>query len=226
MRFVLSRPAAREPRSRWAITGGPPVLPRNAYDREAVELYMYGREAQGTPLLEFLAYYQAIEFYFPRYSEQALRGEIGNVLKNARFDPHSDRDLGLVVKVLREAGGRGGLGSERDQLGATLRACAVPVVLQEFLAEPGNRKHFSDGKAFGGSVRAIAKAEKDVLAAIVERVYALRCKIVHTKDGGGRGEIDLLLPNSPEARRLGPDIDLLRLLASQVITASSSTLAV
>jgi hypothetical protein len=55
------------------------------------------------PLLEFLAYYQAIEFFFPRYSETALRGRIETLVKDPRFSPHNARDVGRLVDVLRDA---------------------------------------------------------------------------------------------------------------------------
>jgi hypothetical protein len=108
----------------------------------------------------------------------------------------------------------------------TLSACVQPAELVEFFGVEGRTEHFAK-RPFGKDVRSIRNldAVPDLLDAVAERVYQLRCKIVHTKDGGGGGEIDLLLPNSREARQLGPDIDLVRLLAARVITAASAPLA-
>jgi hypothetical protein len=217
-------PSTAGVRHPWPLNDAPPDFPTNAYEREAIELYMYGREAQGMPLLEFLAYYQAIEFFFGRYSETALRGRIETLVKDPRFSPHNDRDVGRLVDVLRDAKGRG-FGSEREQLRETLRACVETDELREFFADEIRQLHFGD-KRSALAVRPIAKPDReaDLRDAVAERVYQLRCKIVHTKEVGGHGEIDLLLPNSPEARLLTHDIDLARLLAARVITASSAAL--
>lgn len=100
-----------------------------------------------------------------------------------------------------------------------------PQELLEFFAQGDRQDHFADKGSLLG-VRTLAKNpenEKDLLAAVAERVYQIRCKIVHTKsDGGPEGEVGLLLPNSPEARALPNDIALVRLLEARVITAAAS----
>jgi len=66
--FQLSRTRKRLFRRRIAIPHEPsmPVLkfPKYVYDREPLALYFYARSAGGWPLLQYLAYYQVIEFYF------------------------------------------------------------------------------------------------------------------------------------------------------------------
>jgi hypothetical protein len=53
-------------------------LPRTTYDHEPMSLYWYARQARGVPLLEFLAYYQCIEFYFPTYAEAEAQKRVRN----------------------------------------------------------------------------------------------------------------------------------------------------
>lgn len=43
-------------------------FPRHEYDKAPISLYWYARSAIGMPLLQFLAYYQVVEFYLPTYS--------------------------------------------------------------------------------------------------------------------------------------------------------------
>lgn len=57
---------------------------------------------------------------------------------------------------------------------------------------------------------------------VADRMYEIRCRIVHTK--GSEGEMELLLPFSTEAKRLGYDIELIEFIARKVIVAASRPL--
>jgi hypothetical protein len=113
-------------------SSAPPEFPKNVYDEEPVALYMYARSARGMPLLEYLAYYQSIEFYFPRYSAEEVRRRVEGIVKDPRFNPHLDRDIGRLVEVVQGKGGRT-YGSELDQLKATLQSCVEPEEIREFV---------------------------------------------------------------------------------------------
>ena len=43
--------------------------PKTEFNDSASSLYWYGPGASGMPLLQFLAFYQVLEFYFPIYSK-------------------------------------------------------------------------------------------------------------------------------------------------------------
>jgi hypothetical protein len=46
----------------------PLQFPEYRYDKQPISLYWYARRGLGMPLLQFLAFYQTIEYYFPMYS--------------------------------------------------------------------------------------------------------------------------------------------------------------
>ena len=55
---------------------------------------------------------------------------------------------------------------------------------------------------------------------VANRIYDIRCRIVHAKeDGGPSGNTDVLLPFSAEADLLGPDVMLVRFVAQKAIIA-------
>lgn len=222
--------ARADERSRRMVGGGSrsemaPHFPRNAYDPEPLTLYMYGREAQGMPLLQFLAYYQAVEFYFPRYSEAELRRRLETLVKDPLFNPHQERDIGRLLHTAIGEGGRG-FGSERDQLKATIRACVQADDVASFVGGDDDRaQFFADRRSsLTHCVIALRDQTTDVRDAAAARIYDIRCKIVHTKDGAGQSDVDLLLPYSAEARMLSSDIALMELIATRVIVASSREL--
>lgn len=209
----------------WPVSDAAPEFPANVYDDEPVALYMYGRSARGMPLLEYLAYYQSIEFYFPRYAAVEVRRRVERVVKDPRFNPHLDRDIGRLVEVVRGKRGRT-YGSELDQLKATFRSCVEPEEIKEFVQANEQREEFFRDRRSSLTPRAISLADRntDLRDAAANRIYDLRCRIVHTKDEPDEGELERLLPNSPEVQLLGQDLALLRLLAVRVIVASSREL--
>jgi hypothetical protein len=225
-RFALARRRlTKKPAHRPQTSPHLPGFPRNKYEPEPLQLYMYAREAMAMPLLEFLAYYQAIEFFFPRYSESALRRRVEKLVKHPGFSAHNDRDIGTLVEILREARGRG-FGSELDQLKETLRECIEPKELSDFIAADEERAQFFRDKRspLTAATVPLQDGAMDLRDRVACRIYDLRCKIVHAKDPGHE-RVDLLLPNSPEAQLIGHDIALVRLLAERVITASASPLS-
>jgi hypothetical protein len=220
---------ARDPRKGsardWTRSDAPPEFPSNRYDNEPLALYTYGRSARGMPLLEYLAYYQSIEYYFPRYSAEEVRRRVERIVKDPRFNPHLDRDVGRLVEVVQGKGGRT-YGSELEQLKATLRSCVEQEEIREFLQADEQREEFFRERRGPLTPRTLTVADRDtdLRDATASRIYDLRCRIVHTKDEPEAGGLERLLPNSPEVQLLGQDLALLRLLAVRVIVASSREL--
>jgi hypothetical protein len=224
--FVTARERLiRTPSRRPAVRRQLPQFPQNKYDPEPLQLYMYARDALGMPLLRFLAYYQAIEFFFPRYSEAALRRRVEGLVKHPGFSAHNDRDIGALVAILREARGRG-FGSELDQLKETLKQCVEASELRDFISADEEREQlFRDKRSPLTSVTLpLQDKATDLRDHAAARIYDLRCKIVHAKNPD-QERVDLLLPNSPEADLIRHDIALVRLVAERVITASASPLS-
>jgi len=47
-----------------------------------------GPTTRCVPLLQFLAFYQVVEFYYPMFSEKDAIHRLKIILKDPRFDPH------------------------------------------------------------------------------------------------------------------------------------------
>lgn len=220
--LVPHRPARQRPRTETVTE--PPTFPVNAYAPEPLALYRYGRSAQGLPLLEFLAYYQAIEFFFPYFSSFSLIGAVRTELLDPRFNAADDTALARIISLSRPAS-RSTV-SERDQLRATLVACSdVAWITAAITADAQTRDHFCANKQALSSVKKIqVGGEVDIRHQVADRIYDIRCRIVHAKQDGGDSGVDLLLPSGDEAAALGPDIDLTRAIAQRVIIARAQRL--
>ena len=175
------------------------------------------------PLLQFLAFYQVIEFYYPTYSQAEARRRLKSILKDPTFRGDRDSDLGRVLSAIQFSRS-GAVGDERSQLKATLTECVDPEALRSFIVEDAARAEFLSSKTKGLTDRKlpIATPGLDLRDDVAERIYEIRCKIVHTKTDARYGELELLLPFSKEAEKLHFDIELVQYVAQQVLVAAST----
>ena len=205
-------------------TEEPVQFPKSSYPREPLALYWYARSARGMPLLQYLAYYQTLEYYFPLYAHAEALQRLRNELRDPRFSLENDAHLDRILSF--GARSKTGFGNEREQLKATLAGCLDLGDLETSLTTTEEvREHFSGKQRIGG-VRQIVfeNRQVDLRDQVADRIYDLRCRIVHTKEEGDKSPAGLLLPYSSEVNLLGYDIELVRLAAQKVLIAHSTSL--
>ncbi|MDX8056326.1 hypothetical protein SK571_43720 [Lentzea sp. BCCO 10_0798] len=210
-------PRLRRPRGR---SQSPILLPRNRYAEEAASLYFYGRSANGMPLLQFLAYYQAIEFFFPSFWHAEQIRRLRNTLRDPRFSAEDDGELQRLIGIANGAGK--GTTSERQQLRSAVDAAVEEDDVRLFLeSTPHRLEFFTQKNALVDVPHVVLKNSDSLRAQIANRIYALRCRIVHSKEDGGIAGAKVLLPFGREAGRLYHDVELVKFVAQKVILAGS-----
>jgi len=202
----------------------PPIFPINKYQPQPVALYRYGRSAVNLPLLSFLAYYQVLEFFFPIFTQEEITRRAKQTLLSPRFDPNDEVSLLRLVNTI-QPNVRAGI-PEKEQLRSTLRRCVSTETLESFLASTETvQKYFFERPQAVPSLTPLRRGGgADIRDQVADRIYDIRCRIVHTKSDGGDGGVDLLLPTGKEARSLGADIELVRLAAQEAIIAGAAPL--
>lgn len=198
-------------------------FPSREYEAQPMSLYWYGRSATGMPLLQFLAYYQVLEFYMPTYSNHDAIAKVRNVIKDPRFDLDKDSQVARILASLRPTSR--GYGDERSQLEAVLRSCIQSEELREFYKSTKSRMEFyeNDSKAIALQKIPLRSSSSDLLTETTRRLYEIRCRIVHTKDHTDH-DLQPLLPYSKETAELHFDIALIEFVAISVLVASSMTI--
>ena len=189
------------------------------YDNEALSLYWYAQSALGMPLLQFLALYQVIEFYYSIYSELAAQKKVANTLKDPCFDYHSEKDIARIFNIVKSASSTR---SELSQLEATFKECIDVNLLRDWLkSEIKREEYFRSKNAVKLSEYKINSNsdDDDLLRQVWQRFYNIRCRIVHTK--GAEGDLEVLHPQSREVKYLDYDIELANFLAHRVLISSS-----
>jgi hypothetical protein len=203
-------------------SGGSVHTPRSQYDEKPMSLYWYGRSSTRLPLLEYLAYYQVLEYYFPSYSRRDALDRLRQTLRDPRFEPEDDAQLTRIISLATRTGK--GFGSERDQLKSTLRACTTEEDLRVFIQSDEEMVAQLRDKHKVRDVTLIHLSDRsnDLISQVANRIYDIRCRIVHAKEDGGEAAKDLLMPFSKEAESLEKDIFLVRHLAQLLLIAGAA----
>ncbi|MFH9175327.1 hypothetical protein [Streptomyces albogriseolus] len=171
--------------------------------------------ARGNTTLSFLYYYQVLEHYFPTIHKREAIKKIRRIIRSLDFNEGEDQS---ILKILNSAERTKGE-SDGDQLRALLEYCVSEEKLKQFFTLQGDA-HFGSKGPIQGGVRPILTKGKDLPplhSQVASRVYQIRNRIVHAKDDSRFEESKVLLPLSQEAMALRPDVDLVRLLATEVI---------
>lgn len=195
------------------------------YDRAAMSLYWSAKAASSMPLIQFLAYYQVLEFYFQRYTQQETWNAMRKVLKHPRFDPRRDDDIGRLFRAANvnpnprdKKPGRGQLA----RLTAVIRECVSTAELRSFIADKKARYEFykcTQPEMLVRKDRLSGDSFSDPLSKAAKRISDIRNRIVHAEEGQ-----EPLLPSDPEVEDLKYDIELVEYLARRVLRASGQPL--
>ncbi|MEV4415060.1 hypothetical protein [Catellatospora sp. NPDC049609] len=203
--------------------GPEPTVPKLTYSTDAVSLFRYAQYAEKLPLLRFLAFYQVLEYFFPQYSERDMLTRLRHIVADPLFNVDDNSHLARLWEASR---GKHAL-SEKEQLKSTIRHCVDEDQLRDFLKSDPARLQFLTAK--NSPLKAVDKLVMNdhdrtlpVTDQIANRVYQIRCRIVHSKGSGGDlSDSDALLPFGSEANHLEHDIEIARFVAQKVLITSA-----
>lgn len=203
--------------------GTPIVFPKYQYDVDPLNLYWYATSAYEMPLLQFLAYYQVLEFYFPIYSGREVQAEVANIVKDPQFNPDHHLDIGKIISAVLSKMGRG-YGDERAQLRATIKSCVQDKEVRELMERDDIKEHFEANYKKLSTVKvSIDNKDLDLREQLAERIYDIRCRIVHTK--ADETEKERILPFTKEETLLTVEVDIIEFIARKALIAGSKKLS-
>jgi hypothetical protein len=185
--------------------------PRTRIQHEVAILFGFASQATDDPLLAFLWYYQALEYFFPRAIRQSAIKEIRRELRDPVFDLASDASMLRIVKAAETPVGS----NESYQLRAVINEYVRAGRLEEFFQRDWGG-YFTRRGPVKGIPHINVNAEQSLSDQVAERVYKIRNRIVHAK--GDQRFPQVLLPRSSESSALTPDVLLVRLLATEAIS--------
>ncbi|MCX2969185.1 MULTISPECIES: hypothetical protein [Streptomyces] len=134
------------------------------------------------------------------------------ILRSLDFEEEKDSSVLRILNSVERSHGA----SEGEQLRTLVEECVQEDKLQQFFSlDHGG--HFSNKGPISGVPTINLKSGESLASQVAKRIYMLRNRIVHAKDDVRYAESKVLLPLSREAKRLYPDIELVRILAIEVI---------
>lgn len=211
-------------RGRRRRTGGQLEFPRTGYPHAPAALYMAGQERTTSTLLRYWAFYQVLEFFFPRYTRRTQLDRMQRILRHPTFDPFDDEDVARAVSAASEL--ENSRIGEEEQLITCLRAITTDHELRQVIADLDLEETLM-AKSGGCSRRLVnVKNAHDLVADVARRIYDIRCRIVHSKSDSQREEGHGLLPGTNDEWLVERELPLIEYLAEQALVASASKLQV
>lgn len=200
-------------------------FPKFQYDKEPMSLYWYAKSNNDKPLFQFLSYYQVIEYYYPIYSSVAAKKKIQNFIKSPKFNADRDKDISSILNLIKIGAGGKAFGSEKEQLKSTLEGATDNNDLRTFFIQDEERKLFFEKnktKGFIAQKITINNPTADLVEEVAQRIYEIRCKIVHSKSSSE--DFDIILPFSSNVKKIHHDIELAEFIARKVLIGNSKSL--
>lgn len=192
-------------------------FPIRKYDSIPASLYAAGNAADRDPLERYLKFYQVLEYYMPRAAKDLAKKQRALTIGKA-ITPYP-------------TGVNDSLGVERNKLAAVIDDAVTEVQITGFLRGSRVLKTLNDQQVIR-AVRTLATDPtgnpapgQNYRQDLSERIYGIRCRIVHAKKSDGGKNSDPLLPYGQEARDLGADIAVVRFLAERVLRHWAESLA-
>ncbi|MER6628523.1 hypothetical protein ABT301_09810 [Streptomyces sp. NPDC000987] len=185
-------------------------FPQRQYDTEPAELYGAGNSMGRHPVERYLKYYQVLEFYMPKavqweVTQQGVAGQ--KQAQSPYIRPQKDGSLRI----------------EQNQLDAVINLAVTKADVtgllrdRELFSTLSNPQIIQHVETLEHDGSGVPLSSSDYRPAISSRVYGIRNRIVHMKEGGGVKGTPLLGLHSREARDLAADLRLLRYLAEKAM---------
>jgi hypothetical protein len=188
--------------------------PRTKVQPEVSILFGFASQASGDPPQVFLSYYQALEYFIPTAIRRSAITSIRRELRDPGFDDTNDAS---VLRIVKAAEGPI-VAAEPNQLRIVVNEYVRSSRLEEFF-EYGWGDYFSHKGPIKGVTPINIRNSQSLSDQVADRVYQIRNRIVHAKDDRRFGDARVLLPRSTESNALAPDVMLVRLLATEAISA-------
>jgi hypothetical protein len=226
---LVPRPWKGEPArpTRMRRMGGPTLadldVPRRLYRTELVHHYQLGISAE-SPMLRYICFYQVAEYWFERIYEEDLVDQVQASITSPSFSFRRKRDIAELIKQVSKA-----VQVRNDEL-AINEQVALRLTLQKYVdlgrlaTELGEfderlidylastKVPFSDGDP----VRLVDNDPMSTYSSLSRRIYKTRNAIMHSKDGAKSRFVPFA-----DDHALLPEIPLMRLIAEQIIVATS-----
>ncbi|MDP3066645.1 MAG: hypothetical protein Q8N08_07900 [Methanobacteriaceae archaeon] len=195
------------------------AVPRRIYNREPLYYYHQALSAEN-PVLEFLSYYQVLEYYYKIVADEDLINGTKNIIATPDFSSENAEKLEKLVSFIKGTENRY---NEENSLQLVLKKY---LDVDELRYDLNNYdvdfyEHITNGEIEFVEVPQLRELEdaqfKKLLA---RRIYRIRNALIHSKEGFK----DRYVPFSEHESELRRELPLMRFTAEQVLLKSAENL--
>ena len=190
------------------------------YDKIPMSLYWFAQNNSTSPIFMYFALYQVLEYYYPIYSAIQVKSKVQNIIKDPAFNVNKDADIVRMLTVMK-TNKAGDFGDEREQLSTTLRHIVSGDDVLNYIKERDflNTYYQSKESQKLSNQKLRLNDNIGIIDDLSERIYDIRCRIVHNKASEINSKI---LPMTKNETYLVNDVEILKFLARKAIIANSS----
>jgi len=200
------------------IRGNKLSLPTARFNSDIVSFYHLGM-SNDIPVLQFLAFYQVLEYYFVSVSDEQLYSKLSRQLKDPKFNTTPQNLDRLIQEVLDH----GHITDEVEMLKNVLNKFIDEAELIEFIKAYedylGEKPYTKKRDVFGEEIE-IKLAKGHVFGNVAKTIKTVRNALVHSSDSYGRSARHI--PFSKSTEIVKREIPLVKFLAERIIIASAA----
>ncbi len=189
------------------------------YDKVPMSLYWFAKNNSTSPIFMYFALYQVLEYYYPIYSAIQVKSKVQNIIKDPAFNVNKDADIIRLLTIMK-TNKAGDFGDEREQLSTTLRHIVSGEEISSYIKERDflNSYYQSKDSQKLSNTKIRLNDNIGILDDLSERIYDIRCRIVHNK---ASETLSKILPMTKDENHLANDVEILMFLARKAIIANS-----
>lgn len=193
-------------------------LPIAGFNSDIISFYQLGMSSD-IPVLQFLAFYQVMEYFFVTVSNEQLYNKLSLQLKDPKFNTTHRYLNRLIQEVLEHRS----ITDETEMLKSVLSKFIDEAELIKFIQAYedylGERLYTKKRDVFGEEVE-VKLATGHVIGNVSKTIKAVRNALVHSSDYYGRSARHI--PFSKSTEIVKREIPLVRFLAERIIIASAT----
>jgi len=192
-------------------------LPKVFYNKELTKFYRLGMSSY-FPILKYLTFYQILEYFFIKVSDEELYNKLSYELKDPKFVP-KEPHIAILVRIVEEHSKKL---DETEMLKNVLKKFIDFKGLKEFIEiyeEKIREKIYTKSNEIFGEIVEVSLKENHIFGNIAKIIKIIRNALVHSSDryeGKKR-----YVPFSESTEIVEKHIPLLKFLAEKVIFATS-----
>lgn len=193
-------------------------LPTPKFNSEIISFYQLGMSSD-IPILQFLAFYQVLEYFFVTISDEQLYNKLSRHLKDPKFNI-TPRYLDRLIQEVNE---HRRITDETEMLKNVLNKFVDEAELIKFIQAYqdylGEKLYTKKRDVFGEEVE-VKLETGHVIGNVSKTIKAVRNALVHSSDHYGRSARHIPFTKSTEIVKR--EIPLVKFLAERIIIASAT----